>query len=353
LRFFETAVDDIMEMFKEAAVPLRMFHTGGDEVPSTAWTVSPMCREFLKNYPEIKNTRNLQGLFFGQMVEALRTRGLMTGTWEEAVMQFEDGGTWRSNPRFVGKEVYPYIWNNLWGNQDLGYKLATGGYPVILCNVTNFYFDLAYSRDPREPGLYWAGFVDEEDAFSFVPYNLFESTRTDALGKPFEPSKDFTGMQRLTPEARKNIAGLQAQLWSETIKGRDMLEYYYLPKMLGFAQRAWQGDAPWSGKGETARIADFNKFINTAVQVEFPFLETYQGGYNFRISPPGIKVENGQVFINTGYPGFQVRFTTDGTEPTSQSKHYEGPFALIGNIIKAATFNSKGRSGFSTTLVIN
>jgi len=348
IRFFETAVDDIIAMYAEADVPLDMFHTGGDEVPSTAWTGSPICKEFLKKHPDIKNTRNLQGMFFGKMVDYLQKKNLKTGAWEEAVMLFEDNGDWRPNPAFVGKEVYPYIWNNLWGNQDLGYRLANGGYPVILCNVTNFYFDLAYNKDPREPGLYWGGFVDTEDAFSFVPYNLFESTRTDNMGKPLDPAKDFVGMERLSPAGSKNIVGLQAQLWSETIKGQDMLEYYYLPKLLGISQRAWQGQASWSGKGEAARTSDWNRFMNTVAQVELPFLTTYQGGYNYRIPPPGIIVESGQVSMNSGYPGFQIRYTTDGSEPTKDSPIYEGPIPATGKPVKAACFNSKGRAGFVT-----
>lgn len=351
LRFFETALDDIVAMYQEANVPLRMFHTGGDEVPSTAWLGSPICREFLKNYPDIRDTRNLQGLFFGKMVEAVRKRGLKIGTWEEAVMLFEKEGNWRPNPAFVGKEVYPYIWNNLWGNQDLGYRLANGGYPVILCNVTNFYFDLAYNKDPREPGLYWGGFVDTEDAFSFVPYNLFESTVVDNMGRRFDPARDFAGMERLTPAGRKNIVGVSAQLWSETIKGRDMLEYYYLPKLFGFAQRAWQGQPAWSGKGDAARLEDWNRFMNTVIQVELPFTGAYQGGYNYRIPAPGILVENGQVNMNSGYPGFlQIRYTTDDSEPTVSSTLYEGPFSHSGGVIRAACFNGSGRSGFSAIL---
>lgn len=347
IRFFEFALNDVISMYKEANVPLDMFHTGGDEVPATAWTGSPICKEFLKKHPEIKNTRNLQGLFFGQMVDILRKKGLKTGAWEEAVMLFENDGNWKPNPSFVGKEVYPYIWNNLWGNQDLGYRLANAGYPVVLCNVSNFYFDLAYNKDPREPGLYWGGFVDTEDAFSFVPYNVFESTPVDNMGRKHNPA-DMANMERLTPKGKANLYGVQAQLWSETIKGRDMLEYYYLPKLFGFAHRAWQGEPVWAGKGETARNEDWNRFMNTVVQHEIPHLDKANGGYHYRIPSPGIAIENGQVVMNSTYPGFTIRYTTDGSEPTKDSPIYEVPIPATGKPIKAACFNSKGRSGFVT-----
>jgi hexosaminidase len=350
IRFFEYVLDDVISMYKEAGVPLNMFHTGGDEVPSKAWTGSPECREFMASHPEIRNNRNLQGLFFGQMIDALKNRGLLNGTWEEAVMSFNDDGTWTPNPAFANSGVYPYIWNNLWGNQDLGYRLANAGYPVVLCNVTNFYFDLAYNKDPREPGLYWGGFIDTEDAFSFVPYDLFQSTKTDDMGHVFDPAKDFAGMERLTPAGKRNIAGLQAQLWSETIKGRDMLEYYYLPKLQGFAQRAWQGEPAWSGQDDAARLADWNRFSHTLALKELPRLTNLSGGYNYRIPPPGIVSENGQISMNTAYPGFQIRYTTDGTEPTSSSAVYSGPFSADVRVVKAACFNEKGRSGFSSTI---
>jgi hexosaminidase len=347
--FFEMVLDEIIAMHQEAGVPLKTFHTGGDEVPATAWTESPACQAFMQQHPDLQNTRNLQGVFFARIVELLRQRGLRTGAWEEAVMVFEADGQWHPNPDYTDKEVYPYIWNSLWGNQDLGYRLANGGYPVVLCNVSNFYFDLAYNKDPREPGLYWGGFVETEDAFSFVPFDLFQSSRHDEMGRPLDPAKDFAGMERLSPAGRANILGLQGQLWGETIKGRDMLEYYYLPRLLGLSQRAWQGQPAWSNQGEAARRQDWRRFMHTLARIELPHLDTYRGGYAYRIPPPGILIENGLVHMNPGYPGFAIRYTTDGSEPTLDSPRYEGPFEHDGGLIKAASFDPRGRAGLSSS----
>jgi hexosaminidase len=359
-RFFETALDDIIEMYREANVPFTMFHTGGDEVPGKAWTDSPICREFLKSHPEITNTKNLQAYFFDRITDIVRSRGLTVGAWEEAVMAFDEADQWYPNKQFVGRQVYPYIWNNLWGNQDLGYKLANAGYPVILCNVTNFYFDLAYNKDPREPGLYWAGFVDTKDAFSFVPYNLFLSTTHDNMGRTFNPEVDFATMERLTPQGKRNIVGVQAQIWSETInKGRDMLEYYYLPKLLGFAQRAWEGQPAWGEiadgvKRNEAMEKDWNRFVNTIGFRELPELEKFNAGYHYRIPAPGIaKTDDGKIVIIAEVPGFEIRYTTDGSEPHAGSTLYTEPLVLRANQIKAACFNRKGRSGFSTIFRAN
>lgn len=352
--FYELVLDDIMEMYAEVDVPLKMIHTGGDEVPSGPWSESPICKEYLKNYPEIKNARNLQAHFFTRLTEIINRKGLKIGGWEEVVMAYDENNEWFTNTGFADKNVYPYIWNNLWGLQDLGYKIANRGYPVILCNVTNFYFDLAYNKDPREPGLYWAGFNDTRDAFEFIPENLFLSTTEDNMGRKFNPEVDFKGMERLSPEGKKNIVGLQAQLWSETVRGRNMLEYYILPKMLGFAQRAWQGQAAWGNEPETGKRKalmgeDWVKFANTIGQKEFEKLAKWNGGYHYRIPPPGIKEQNNKIHMNTAYPGLIIRYTTDGSEPNETATLYEGPFAHDGGTIRAKCFNTSGRSGLSST----
>ena len=351
--FYEVVLDDIIEMYAEAEVPLHMMHTGGDEVPAGSWEGSPICEAYLKAYPEIKNFRNLQTHFFDRLTKMIAAKGLKIGGWEEVVMEFDEDGQWVINSSFTDRQVYPYIWNNLWGQQDLGYRIANRGYPVILCPVTNFYFDLAYDKDPREPGLYWAGFNDTKDAFACIPEDLFRSTTEDDMGRKYNPEVDFEDMERLTPEGRKNIAGLQSQLWSETVRGRNMLEYYILPKILGFAQRAWQGGPSWAHEADgTKRAAaldtDWNQFVNTLSQKEFPKLDKLNGGYHYRIPAPGILFENDTVHINTSYPGLEIRYTTDGSEPNANSPIYEGPFLSDSKEIVAKCFNQQGRSGFSS-----
>ena len=351
LHFYEVVMDEVIGMYQEAGVPLSMIHTGGDEVPATAWTGSPLCEAFLKDRPEIKTTRNLQGLFFEKLNELIKSKGLQTGAWEEAVMNFNEDNSWNPNPLFVQRGVFPYIWNNLWGQQDLGYRLANAGYPVILCNVTNFYFDLAYNKDPREPGLYWGGFVDTEDAFSFVPYHLFESTISDPMGNVFEPEKDFKGMERLDPSRKSNIYGLQAQLWGETVKGQDMMEYYILPKLQGFAQRAWQGTPSWAGKGKEEKYKDYAVFLKILSGSTLPMLDKYNGGYHYRIPPPGIIISDSMVHINSEYPGYTIRYTKSHRQPNSSDPIYTEPFEISpGEQVTAAVFNQLGRMGFTTTL---
>jgi hexosaminidase len=352
--FMTAVVDDIIEMHAEAGVPLTTFHTGGDEVPRGAWAGSPLCAAYLAEHPEIGDPRNLQAAFFRRIVAYLRSKGLKVGGWEEVAMRFTPSGAWTPNAEFAGSDVIPYVWNSLWGAEDLAHRLANAGYPVVLSNVTNFYFDLAYNKDPREPGLYWAGFVETRDAFEFVPFDVFKSIRTTAEGAPYADD-DFAGKEALTAAGRANILGIQGQLWSETLKGQDMLEYYYLPKMLGLAERAWSGQADWgsiSGRKERDQAVDaaWNAFANALGRREFPRLDRLNGGYAYRLSPPGARVENQRVVVNTAYPGMTVRYRTDGGDPTPESPVYSEPLTVAFEVIKLSTFDSRGRSSLPTVV---
>lgn len=346
--FYETVLNDILSMYKEAGVPITKFHIGGDEVPDGAWTGSPLVAEFMKQHPEIRDHHSLHAYFIKTMTERLADKGLEWHGWEEVALMKSPEGGYEPNPYFIDKKVVPYIWNNLFDYPDLGYKLANAGYPVVLCNVSNFYFDLAYNKDPREPGLYWAGFINERDNWTFAPYNMFRTTLNSSMGHEIHvtattmrngkkvdiveirpgdmPSFE---LERLKPEAYKNIIGVEAQIWSETIKGRSMLEYYYLPKLIGFSESAWSVRS-WENIDEAQKRTDlqekeWNVFVNLLAAQELPRLGYMNNGYNYRVPPPGAVVEDGYLKANTAYPGLEIYYTINGAKPDKNSKLYQEP----------------------------
>lgn len=345
--FYETIVEDIIQMYEEAGVPLTTIHTGGDEVPRGVWQGSPLCDQFLQDNPSIGSVRNLQAYFFGRIAKILEEHDLIAAGWEEVAMKSLGRREWVPNPEFIGRHVVPYVWNSIGNNIDLGYRLANAGYPVVLCNVTNFYFDMAYNHHPQEPGLYWGGYVNTRNAFEFVPFDLYKSSFTNTMDQPFNQDVDFKDMERLKPEARNNILGLQGQLWSETIKGQDMAEYLYLPKMLSLAERAWAGQADWVSITNVedkidAIDQDWNIFANSLGQRELPRLDYIFGGFSYRIPPPGALIRDGQLYANITFPGLEIRYTTDESEPTTKSTLYEEPKSITGTV-KLKAFDTRGR----------
>lgn len=346
--FYDKVVDEMAKMYQQAGLKMDVIHAGGDEVANGAWTASPMAAKLLKENPEIKGAKNLQSYFFGKLVERMKKRGLTVHGWEEVALLKTDGGKYQFNLAFAGGGVVPYIWNNLFDYRDLGNRLANAGYPVILCNVSNFYFDMSYDNDPKEPGLYWAGFVDTYDNWYFAPYNMFSTTLETNMGRPLDVDKDFKGMERLRPDARKNIIGVEAQLWSETVKGRPMLEAYMLPKLLGFSESAWAKERSWEEMAPTderkKRVAqDWNIFANTMATRELPRLARFNGGYNYRLPLPGAIIINDTLKANTAFPGLSIRYTTDGTEPTAGSPLYTKPIPIKGTV-RLKSFDKAGRS---------
>jgi hexosaminidase len=346
-RFIETVVEEVTAMYREADVPLYTIHIGGDEVPRGSWMKSPICTGFLEENAISNGGYGLMDYFLSRTSEILKERDLVLSGWEEITLERDETGYTvkapQTDPRFQ-----VYIWDNFTeGNQDIGYKIANAGYPIVLCSVTNFYFELAYNKDPREPGNYWGGFVDTYKAFEYIPFDVYKSIHTNPLGWPYDPEVDFQDMVKLNPGAEQHILGLQGELWSEPIKGPEMLEYFYLPKLLGLAERAWSIQPEWATQDdavlrEKALTDSWNSFANALGQRELPRLDHLSGGYNYRIPPPGIKVEDGILYANTEFPGLTIRYTTDGSEPTENSAQCTAPVQVEGGV-RARTLNTLGR----------
>lgn len=351
--FYQKVVDEILAMYKEADVPIRTFHTGGDEVPKGAWTNSPVCEKFITETDGINTRNDLQNYFYMRVSKMFEERGIQTAGWEEIGQQeiHENGKeVIRPNAVFADKGFRAYAWNAVagWGGEDMAYQLANAGYEVIICNSSNFYFDLAYNMDPDEPGHQWSGFVDTKTAWRTVPLNNFISNEADMYGNPIDSENLAKGKAKLTAAGRKNIKGVSGQLWSETIKGQEMMEYYLLPKMLGYVERAWSQDPEWtaiadSEKRKIAMEKDWNLFVNALGQREIPRLGYLFGGFNYRLPKVGAIVSDGKLHANIENPGLTIRYTEDGTEPDGKSKVYMDPIPFKGQVkLRAFSASEKG-----------
>ena len=348
-RFFETVLDEVIDIYELAGTPLNTIHLGGDEVPAGAWSASPMIDALMEKLEHIDNPRNMHSYFTERVLEILGSRGLKMAGWEEVALLITEEGEHVPNSKFADGSVIPYVWNNLWGAQDLAYRLANRGFPVVLCHVTAFYFDLAYNNDPKEPGLYWGGFVKTRDAWHYNPYNVFKTTTHDNMGRAIDIETEYRNMERLNPASINNILGLQAQIWSETILNSDMLEYYLLPKLIGFAESAWAKERVWETTADknlrNQQVEEqWNIFANALGQRELPRLAKLFGGYNYRIPTPGALYNNGVLQANVEFPGLQIRYTTDGSEPGPDSQLYTGEIELSVDSVKLRAFDAAGRS---------
>ncbi|MBC9930287.1 family 20 glycosylhydrolase [Chitinophaga qingshengii] len=348
--FLETVTDEIIDMYKEAGAPLQTIHFGGDEVPAGVWTGSPSVNALKEKHPEIKNAADLWDFFFDRIATMLEQRKLYFSGWEETALKkpaVPGRKKWQPNPLFLDRNFHVNVWNNMAGNEDLAYRLANSGYKVILSFVTNFYFDMAYVREFDEPGFNWGGFINLEQAYKFIPFDYLKNQHTDYVNRPL-PASMLRQFEPLTEQGKQHIHGIQGLLWSETVSSPDRLEYMYLPRLLALSEKAWAAQPEWAVSTDTVaskRLYERDWYtFTTSVSRELKRLDYYGGGYTYRIPTPAIRLDNGMVSVNTDIPGFQIRYTTDGTIPTIKSKLYQQPLKHLTGL-RFRAFNDAGRGG--------
>lgn len=350
--FLSLVTDGVISMYKEAESPLETIHFGGDEVPAGVWEGSPAFALLKKAHPELNDTEALWDYFFKRVNTMLKEKGLFLSGWEETGLRktaLAGKKRWISNPLFVNEGFRVNVWNNMSGNEDLAYRLANSGYKVVLSFVTNFYFDMAYQNHFKDPGFNWGGFIDLEKPFRFKPFDYLSNVKTDYLERPL--NKDIINRsEKLTDYGKQNIAGIQGLIWSETVKNPERLEFMLLPRLLALAQKAWSPAPQWEEEADTVLSRkyfkqDFSAFLH-ATGREMRRLDSYSGGYSYRIPTPGARAIDGAVHANTDLPGFTIRYTTNGEEPNARSNVYRAPLKDRKRIA-LRTFSQTGRGGLT------
>lgn len=270
-KFMEKLMDTFIEYHEEAGAPLTEFHVGGDEVPGGAWMGSPACRALMEENGW-DNANQLKAYYLNKVMDMAEARGIKIAGWQETPQRLDPATTERIKKNLA----FTNIWST-WtaGRKDeLNYMFANDGINVIICNMTNAYADFAYNRSRLERGHDWGGIVDERRSFCLLPFSVYKSVRWDDDLNPTDLANASTGKTVL--EAPEHILGVQAQLWTETIRSFDNVTYYIFPKMLGLWERGWNASPVWQDSNEVedpAFTEDFNRFFSTVVANEYPFFE--------------------------------------------------------------------------------
>ncbi|HSS03427.1 MAG TPA: family 20 glycosylhydrolase [Kofleriaceae bacterium] len=328
--FLSTIAREIAARYRAAGAPLVAIHGGGDELPSLTanvwWQGSPACAANPatngKSDPELFN------LFFTRWNQIITSTGAAMTGWDDII----HGGL--ALPGFI-----PMPWSNVWGwgREDDAYIYANAGSKVVLAHATNLYMDLAYAKDPDEPGYYWANFVDDRKTFEYKPFDIFANGTHDRMGNAIAPSTWDTKVH-LTAAGKPNIIGMEGLLWGENVKTPQLLEYMAFPKVLGVAERAWN---PEPAQAQDTPEA-WAHFANRLGQEVLPRLGMFRAvdlhrdlpndvGVNYRIPMPGAVITAGTLDANVRYPGLVIEFSTNqGRTWTTFSKPVavRGPVAL-------------------------
>ncbi|WP_170287407.1 beta-N-acetylhexosaminidase [Halioglobus maricola] len=204
--FLDKVLKEICTLF-----PGDKIHMGCDEVPSGAWRHSPACQALMEQEGYTSPTQ-LQGHLLRYAQDFLAAQGCTLVGWEEAAQ---------------GDILPTRTPMCVWSSEEMIQQVAAQGYPVISCAAPRAYLDLAWSDDPAEPGLHWAGTVNLRQSYETPPF----------------------------PAGMAGGLGVQANLWGELINSREKLEYMLFPRLLATAEWGWCGQAGEAWPEFRARVA--------------------------------------------------------------------------------------------------
>ncbi len=103
--------------------------------------------------------------------------------------------------------------SQFWSSTENAKLAVAKGMQIIMSPAKKAYLDMQYDSLSKH-GLHWAAFIPVDTAYNWSP-------------------KAYEGI----PE--KNILGLEAPLWSETISTISELEYLAFPRAIGYAELGW------------------------------------------------------------------------------------------------------------------
>ncbi|TDQ47475.1 family 20 glycosylhydrolase [Permianibacter aggregans] len=317
-QFVATILDEVKRLHNEAGVPLITFHVGADETPG-AWGQSPACSAQRKEgESEHDFHHRLNAQFLSKVQVMLTERDITMAGWSDGMATLLSAK--------VDAPMQVNAWGGLAGDgHKLAHQFANAGHRVVLSFPDVLYFDFPYVAAPEEPGYYWgARRVDLRKVFSFMPDNLPAHAEIwrDRNEQPFAiDERREQGGEPLNAGVR--FAGIQGQLWSETVRTPERLHYMIYPRLLALAERAWH-KPDWAlpydhnGRRYGANSAHFNDelkqrleqdwqaFVHRFADIEWQRLE--QDGVQYRIPPVGARRIGEQLELVPGYPGWPVFF---------------------------------------------
>lgn len=323
--FIDKVVDEIAAMHRDAGQPLRTFHLGADETAG-AWVQSPACRAMIAEAGG--DATRLTPMFIQRVANRLAEQGYTTGGWSD--------GLGHTQTAAMPSAVQTNIWGMLHTSAVReAHDQANRGWTTVLSIPDLGYFDMPYVPNPTEDGYDWASrSVDTRQVFSFFTGNLPANAATIP--------NTHANYQAVADEPRlasgQAVDGVQAQLWSETVRTDAGVDYMLFPRLLALAERGWSA-APWEPAyqpGATWAWQDpriDHAAIGTAWQdfagrlaAQLPMLDRL--GVAYRVAPPGAVIEDGMLRANAELPGTVIEYQMGDGDWT----RYQQPVRVAGPI---------------------
>ena len=264
LEFCRNVFKEVFELF-----PYEYVHMGGDEVEKANWKKCPLCQKRIRT-KKLGSVEELQAWFVRDIEKFFLANGKKLIGWDEVVA---DG---------LSSDAAITWWRS-WAKDALPTATAQKQ-KVIACPNEYFYFDYAQDQNSVKKIL------------------------------AYDPCAD----ERLSPEQKKYIWGVQANLWAEWIPTMKRIEYLIVPRMIALSEIAWAEPTAKPGLEEFYRqlVPQFKRMDVMRVNYRVPDL---QGFYKVNAF-----IDETTVELTCPLPGTEIRYTTDGSMPTKESALYNG-----------------------------
>lgn len=202
----ENTYSYLSEILKEtnALFPAAMIHLGGDEVSfgNEKWKTAPSILKLKKKY-NLKDDIAVERYFMKRMADSVYRINAKVLVWDE--MADAD----LPNDKTI----------MFWWRQDKPEQLKAAlnkGYQTVLCPRLPLYFDFVQDSTHRYGRKWNKRYNPIEQVYNFNPAQFAEN-----------------------PNERKNILGIQANLWTETVSDEKRLDYLLFPRIAALAEAAW------------------------------------------------------------------------------------------------------------------
>ncbi len=293
-KFLEDVFTEVLELF-----PSKYYHIGGDECPRDAWRQSEYCHH-LADSLGLESVDDLQYVFVKHFDSFLRERGKTVIGWDEIL----DGSAVESTV------VMSYR----------GHKPASRAFEK----------DMKVILTPNR----WCYFDYDQAEIADTPSNqhLFITLR-----KAYNYNHKAYLDSAVVSKADDLLLGFQACLWGEHIPDTLTLEKQTYPRSSALAEISWT--SPYR--------RDWNSFrLRTGRELERTVNKgaAYNDAYTQVIINMDLESKYPrEVELELDYPYADIRYTTDGTEPTPDSDL--APHLITvdkGDLIKARGFLRDG-----------
>ena len=294
LGFLEDVLTEVMALF-----PGRYIHVGGDEVAHERWNSTPDAQARLRALGQT-DPAALQADLTRRVAGFLEAHGRRLVGWDEILQ----GGE-------LPADAVVMSWHGI----DGAVAAAAKGHDAVLAPAPWLYFDNGQSNDPHDP-LGRGVMITLRDVYAFNP--LPATLPRDAAG---------------------HLLGLQGNVWTEHIRTFDQFQAMAFPRAAAVAEVAWSAPERRDWTDFMRRLpAQFARYAALGLKANPAALNVV-----IDASPDAA----GASVSLTAQSGVgEIRYTTDGAEPTPTARRYDGAFsAPLPARVRAAAFLDGVRLG--------